>query len=139
MTFHDIVVGRSATKNFDGRKVPADQVLALQELVRHAATAFNLQPWRALVVGDDDALKRQLAGAAWDQPQITSCSHLFVFCANTDLDVLAERLATESVQSGMPPESVEEFIDTVREFIVRLGGEGRLERSEEHTSEPQSH
>jgi len=132
MAFHDIVMSRTATKHFDRRKVPADQVRALQDLIRHAASAFNLQPWRAVIV-EDDACKRDLAEATWNQPQITTCSNLFVFCANTDLEALVARLEAESIRSGIPADTVRAFIGTVRDFTVQLQGTERLSWAQKQT------
>ncbi len=70
---------RYATKKFDGRKIPEDLVDDLLELVRYAPSALNLQPWKIKVV-TDGKVKEQLKPAAFDQEQITTCSHLLVFC-----------------------------------------------------------
>ncbi|NOX31559.1 MAG: NAD(P)H-dependent oxidoreductase [Actinobacteria bacterium] len=132
MAFHDVVMSRTATKHFDRRKVPADQVRALQDLIRHAASAFNLQPWRAVIV-EDDARKRDLAEATWNQPQITTCSNLFVFCANTDLEALVAQLEDESIRSGIPADTVQAFIGAVRDFTVQLHGTERLSWAQRQT------
>lgn len=132
MTFNDIVMARHATKSFDGRKVPDDQVAALQDLIRHAATSFNVQPWRAVVIGDE-ARRQALSEVAYNQPQITSCSHLFVFCANTDLDSLVDRLEAQSRESGMPTEKVEAYIGTIRGFTDGLVGDNRLAWAQRQT------
>jgi nitroreductase len=132
MTFNDIVMGRHATKSFDGRKVPADQVEALQDIIRFAATSYNVQPWRAVVI-DNEARKQALVEAAYNQPQINSCSHLFVFCANTDLDSLVDRLEAQSGASGMPAEQVEAYISTIRAFADGLEGDQRLSWAQRQT------
>lgn len=132
MTFHDTVMGRHATKSFDGRRVPADQVEALQDLIRHAATSYNVQPWRAVVI-DDEARKQALAEVAYNQPQITSCSHLFVFCANTDLDSLVDRLEAQSRASGMEAEKVEAYISPIRGFTDGLESDQRLSWAQRQT------
>ena len=78
---------RYATKRFDGRAVPEETVRELLELVRFAPSAINLQPWRIRVV-TDPAVKERLQPAAFDQPQVTTCSHLLVFCADPDYEGL---------------------------------------------------
>ena len=84
MEFDKVVMERYAVKKFDGKKVPEEKVKKLLELIRYAPSSFNIQPWKIVIVTDDH-VKQKLAPAAWNQPQITSCSHLLVFCANTDV------------------------------------------------------
>ena len=88
MEFGTIVMSRYATKKFDGRKIPDTLVDELLEMVRFAPSAINLQPWKIKVV-TDQKIKELLRPAAFNQEQITSCSHLLVFCADPDYDNLA--------------------------------------------------
>ena len=125
-------MSRHATKLFDDRKVSADLVGELQDLIRHAATAFNVQPWRVVVVADD-AQKEALSEAAYGQPQITSCSHLFVFCANTDLETLVDQLESKSTEAGLSAEQVDAYIGMVRGFIEGLEGDTRLAWAQRQT------
>lgn len=132
MPFSEIVMSRHATKLFSDRKVSADLVEALQDLIRHAATAFNVQPWRVVVV-EGDAQKQALSEAAYGQPQITSCSHLFVFCANTDLESLVDRLEVKSSEAGLAAEQLEAYIGMVRGFTQGLSGDQRLSWAQRQT------
>ncbi len=131
-TFSEIVMSRHATKLFSDRKVSAELVGELQDLIRHAATAFNFQPWQVVVV-EDDVQKESLSEAAYGQPQITSCSHLFVFCANTDLETLVDRLEVESTEAGLAPESVAAYIGMIRGFAEGLVGDNRLSWAQRQT------
>jgi nitroreductase / dihydropteridine reductase len=101
--FQDVVMQRYATKQFTGQPVPAAAMDELLELIRYAPSALNLQPWKIRVV-TDAALKEQLLPASWGQPQITSCSHLLVLCANTDLGGCIERLDRALTDAGVPQE-----------------------------------
>ncbi len=132
LTFGDIVMKRHATKLFSDRKVSTELVGQLQDLIRHAATAFNVQPWRVVVV-DEDAQKQALSEAAYGQPQITSCSHLFVFCANTDLETLVDRLEIRSTEAGLTVEQVDAYIGMVRGFTQGLTGDDRLSWAQRQT------
>jgi nitroreductase/dihydropteridine reductase len=113
MQFSEIVHARYAAKSFDGKTVPEATIDELKELIRFAPTSFNFQPWKAKIVSDE-AAKAELAAAAYNQPQVTSCSHLFVFCANTDLDALADKLEAAAVAAGTPPEKVKGYMGMVR-------------------------
>ena len=90
---------RYATKRFaEDRTVSEDDLRKLEEAVNLTATSFGLQPFRLLVVSDP-ALKEQLRTASYNQPQLTECSHVFVFCAMTE----------------MPPEQIDRYVDRIAE------------------------
>ena len=104
MEFRDVVMQRYATKLFTGETVPEDLIGQLLEVIRYAPSALNLQPWKIKVVTDPQ-VKELLSSASWGQPQITSCSHLLVFCANTDLVGTIDRLDQALRAAGGPDES----------------------------------
>ncbi len=101
MEFQEIVMSRYATKLFDGSKIPAAKLAELLELVRWAPSGLNIQPWKIKVVADQET-KELLSAATWDEPQIKSCSHLLVFCADTDFDGLRHKLAAGMKANGVP-------------------------------------
>lgn len=72
---------RYATKKMDPtRAVPADPVDRILEAVRLTASSSGLQPYSVVVVTHPE-LKARIRQHAWDQAQITDCSHLLVFAA----------------------------------------------------------
>lgn len=76
---------RYATKKFDpARKVPRDKLDNILEAVRMAPTSSGLQPFELFVVTDPD-IRSRIREAAWNQAQITDCSHLLVFAAWDDI------------------------------------------------------
>lgn len=119
MEFKQIVMERYAAKKFDGRKLPEAKVSELMELVRYAPSSFNLQPWKVIVV-TDNAVKEKLALASWSQPQIASCSHLLVFCANKDIAGHIDLLEKEIVKNGASPESIKGYVQMMRDFEKAL-------------------
>ncbi|MDP5035252.1 MAG: NAD(P)H-dependent oxidoreductase [Alishewanella sp.] len=60
--------------------VPTEKLNIILESIRLSASSSGLQPYQVLVV-TDDALKAQIRKVAWDQSQVTDCSHLLVFAA----------------------------------------------------------
>ncbi|MDP5206415.1 NAD(P)H-dependent oxidoreductase [Alishewanella sp. SMS8] len=60
--------------------VPTEKLDIILESIRLSASSSGLQPYQVLVV-TDDALKAQIRKVAWDQSQVTDCSHLLVFAA----------------------------------------------------------
>lgn len=72
---------RYATKKFDpSRKIPARGFSELLESLRLAPSSYGLQPWKFIVVRDED-LRKNLREHAWNQPQVTDASHLLILCA----------------------------------------------------------
>ena len=125
MEFRDIVMQRYATKQFDGRMVEEPKLLALLDLIRFSPSAFNLQPWKVRVI-TAAKIKAQLRPFAHDQPQITSCSHLLVFCANTELEKLADRVIEFMDLTGMAEDEIRQYDSMTRGYIASMSPEQRL-------------
>jgi len=125
MKFQEIVMQRYATKRFDGRTVPEETVHELLELVRFAPSALNLQPWRIRVV-TDPAQKAALRPAAFDQEQVTTCSHLLVFCADPDYEGLIARLDTLLSANRVPEEMRQMVLGMAQQFTAEMPPEKRL-------------
>jgi nitroreductase/dihydropteridine reductase len=131
MEFKDIVMQRYATKKFDGRKVPEAKMKELFELIRFAPSAVNVQPWKIKVV-TDQKIKEQLKPAAWDQEQITTCSHLLVFCANTDFKDLISRLEKSMRERKLPDEMVKMVIGIAENFFLKIPPAEQLVWAQHH-------
>lgn len=132
MKFSEIVMSRYATKKFDGRTIPPAKVDELLEMVRFAPSAINLQPWKIRIVTDKKT-KEELRPAAFDQEQITTCSHLLVFCADPDYDSLISRLATLLKKSGTPEEMQRMVVDMATQFTVSMSPDQKLAWSQAQT------
>ncbi len=72
---------RYATKKMNPTKpVSQDKVDRIIEAARLAPTSSGLQPFEIIVVKNSE-LREQIKAKAWNQAQITDCSHLLVFAA----------------------------------------------------------
>ncbi|WP_424495318.1 NAD(P)H-dependent oxidoreductase [Salinimicrobium sp. GXAS 041] len=71
---------RYATKKMNGKKVPQEKIDYILEAARLAPSSSGLQPYKIIVI-TDKALLEKIKGIAWNQGQITDCSHLLVFAA----------------------------------------------------------
>lgn len=131
MEFKDIVMKRYAVKKFDGRKVPEAKMKELFELIRFAPSALNVQPWKIKVV-TDQRVKEQLKPAAWDQEQITTCSHLLVFCANTDFEGLIAKLGKLMQQAKVPEENLKMVMGMARGYFLERPPEAQLAMAQHH-------
>jgi nitroreductase len=125
MEFGKIVMSRYATKKFDGRKIPETKINELLEMVRFAPSAINLQPWKIKLV-TDQKVKELLRPAAFNQEQVTSCSHLLVFCADPDYESLIKKLAALLKKSGVPEEVQKMVIGMANQFTQPMSKEQKL-------------
>jgi nitroreductase len=132
MEFRDLVIQRYATKEFDGRMIPEGKIDKLLEIIRFAPSALNLQPWRIKVI-TDRKLKEELRPATFNQGQVTSCSHLLVFCANTNVDELMEKVIRIMGEAGVPDEMRNTRIDKAKGMFGKMSPEEMREWAKCHT------
>ena len=132
MEFKEIVQKRYATKKFDGKKLPQDKVDELFEIIRMSPSSFGLQPWVVKVIEDKEE-KEKLLGATWKQPQITSCSHLLVFCADTDIKSRIDKYEQMMKGAGSSEEGTKTYIGMMRGFEEGLSEDKRLSWSQRQT------
>ncbi len=91
---------RFATKKFDKNKKVSQQDLdKILEAVRVVPTSFGLQPFHVFVITDKE-LKAKIREHSFDQPQVTDCSHLLVFCARIDIDSLVDKYIAAARSAG---------------------------------------
>lgn len=77
----DLLNWRYATKKMTPHQtVPAEKLDIILEAIRLSASSSGLQPYQVLVITNHE-LKKQIRPVAWDQSQVTDCSHLLVFAA----------------------------------------------------------
>jgi len=84
---------RHACKVFDDTKKISDEDMhTILEVGRKSPSSFGMEPWKFLVI-TNEALKAKLRPMCWDQPQITTCSHLVIVLA---------AIENVKVESGVP-------------------------------------
>lgn len=77
---------RYATQKFNAdKKVAQEKVEMLKEAFNLTATSFGLQPITMVIVTNTE-LKTALVPYAYYQEQVADCSHLLIFCINTNID-----------------------------------------------------
>lgn len=80
MSFLKKLNERYATKAMNGQKVAQEKIDNILEAIRLAPTSSGLQPFEIIVITNEDT-KSKIREIAYNQPQITDCSHLLVFAA----------------------------------------------------------
>lgn len=101
MEFKDVVTKRYASRAFTDQKVPEETINELLDLIRFAPSALNLQPWRIKVVRDQKT-RDELGPAVFNQMQAVNCSHLLVFCTDTDIDNVITKADQSMESAGFP-------------------------------------
>ena len=132
MEFRDIVMQRYATKEFDNKMIPEEKIDELLEIIRFAPSALNMQPWKIKVISDRK-LKEELRPATFNQGQVTSCSHLLVFCANTKAEELMEKVSQMMKEAGLPDEMRTTRIEKAKGMFGNMSSDQTMEWAKCHT------
>ena len=91
--FKEAMRFRHACKIFDeNKKISDEDIYQILEVGRESASSFGMEPWKFLVITNQE-LKQKLQPYCWNQPQITSCSHLIVILA---------AIESVKIESGIP-------------------------------------
>jgi nitroreductase len=105
MNVSEAIEARRSVKHYDPDHVMPEQDLAeLIRLTKLAPSSFNMQNYRILVVRDPE-IRQQIRAAAWDQPQVTDASVLFIMCAD-----LTSHLADPADYWSHAPEEVQNIL-----------------------------
>jgi nitroreductase len=84
---------RHACKIFDDTKKISDEDMKfILEAARKSPSSFGMEGWKFLVITNNE-LKEKLKPFCWNQPQITTCSHLVIVLTNIN---------SVKPQSGLP-------------------------------------
>lgn len=114
---------RRSVKQYDPvHRMTEQEINELLALAMLSPTAFNIQHWRFVVVRDE-ALRRQIRAAAWDQAQVTDASLLVILCA--DLKAWEKQPIRYWKEAA---EEVQEFIVPAIDNYYR--GKDRVQRDE---------
>jgi len=80
-TFMEAMDYRHACKLFDETKKISDEDLNfILEAGRKSPSSFGMEPWKFLVITNDE-LREKIRPLCWNQPQITTSSHLVIVLA----------------------------------------------------------
>jgi nitroreductase len=91
--FREAIDFRHACKLFDEVKKIADKdIREILEAARKSPSSFGMEPWKFLVITNEE-LKAKIRPHCWNQPQVTTCSHLVIVLA---------AIESVKVESGTP-------------------------------------
>lgn len=117
MNLIEIMERRYSTKKFDNtRKISAEDMKQIKELLRLSASSVNTQPWHFIIASSEDG-KKQISKStqgfyAFNDEKILTASDIVVLCARTSMDedylqhILEKedqdgRFANEEIKNGM--------------------------------------
>jgi len=102
---------RHACKMFDTTKKISDEDMHyILEVGRKSPSSFGMEAWKFLVI-TNDALKEELKPFCWNQPQITTCSHLVVVLAGIEsLKVESGVVRSRFMRRNLPQEKLDAYI-----------------------------
>ncbi|MCD6190139.1 MAG: NAD(P)H-dependent oxidoreductase, partial [Sulfurimonas sp.] len=103
---------RHACKVFDeNKKISDENINYILETGRTSPSSFGMEAWKFLVITNNE-LREKLRPLCWNQPQITTCSHLVVVLAGIDtLKVESGVVRSQLMRRSMPQEKLDSFIE----------------------------
>jgi nitroreductase len=105
MNVKETIEARRSVKHYDPDHVmPEEDLAELIRLTKLAPSSFNMQNYRILVVRDPE-IRQQIRAAAWDQPQVTDASVLFILCAD-----LTAHQENPSIYWAHAPQEVQDIL-----------------------------
>lgn len=111
-TVAEAIQTRRSIKYFDPKyQLSRTEEDRLCDAARLSPTAFNIQNGRYVLVRDE-GIKAEIRKAAWDQPQVTSCSLLMVFC----YDLMAWDRSPERYWRNTPSDVAKQMVSEIRDF-----------------------
>lgn len=116
--FTDAMSFRHACKLFDeSKKISDEHIRYIVEAGRTSPSSFGQEVWKFLVISNED-LKAKLQPLCWNQPQITSCSHLVVVLAGIEdarprSGVPQQRFA----RRPLPQEKIDAYVELYGNFL----------------------
>jgi nitroreductase len=130
----DALHWRYATKKFDPlRRIPDTDWRALEEALVLSPSSVGLQPWKFFVV-TDPVVKAKLRPAAWNQGQVTDCSHFVVLAVRKNLgpDHVDRHITRMAEVRGTPADSLAKFRQMINGNLDKARAEQRLDTWQSH-------
>jgi len=126
-TFELIAQSRHTTRSFDP-SLPVHDALLHRTLLaaQRAPSGFNLQPWVAVVVKDQDQ-KERLHAACLHQPQIRDAPLSIVFAGSTRPSDLTGRVLADGLRTGYYTKQYEASYVRNAHFMLHGGPLGAMQ------------
>ncbi|WP_312115790.1 nitroreductase family protein [Brevibacillus reuszeri] len=104
--FLDVITERRSVRHYDPNvKISRDEIKEMLKEATLAPSSSNLQPWRFLVI-DDQELKEKLLPIAFNQQQVVQASAIIAILGDYEGYKAAETIYTKAVSAGFMNEEV---------------------------------
>ncbi|HJR09086.1 MAG TPA: nitroreductase family protein [Pyrinomonadaceae bacterium] len=119
--FTEAVVERRATNQFTPDEVPKEILNAILQLGLQAPSGYNLQPWRFIVVREEENRKR-LQAAAYNQPKVGQAPVVIIAVGmKEEWRQRADEVFSEGAQRGAgSPDTVEQYKQGALGFLSHM-------------------
>ncbi len=107
MDVSEVIKSRRSIRKFKPDPVPDEKIRLLLESARLAPSGTNTQPWRFIVVKDDNT-KKKLRKASHNQRHIKSAPVIIVCCADLNAFKDFPERVDELIETGALPERTRE-------------------------------
>lgn len=119
---------RRSVRNYDPNyKMTEDDIREILEVAILAPSSSNLQPWRFLVI-QDQQLKQELLPIANNQQQVVDASAVIAVLADVEAYKNADRIYSNLVESGRMTEEIKEaYVNTIHQNYGKAAPEKALQ------------
>lgn len=122
--FYTVLQERHSVRSYDPSvKISKEELTELLEIATSAPSSSNLQPWRFLVIDQDD-LKQKLLPIANNQQQVVEASAIIAVLGDLKSYEQAEAIYGKAVGAGyMSKETKAGFVERLHKIYGNLGPE----------------
>lgn len=118
-TLSQAIAQRRATPSFDGAPIPDADLKKILEAGLQAPSGYNIQPWRFVVVRNEDQ-RRRLRAASFNQSKVEEASAVIVACGDADgwRNGDLEEMLRLGCEGGMPENYAEQARTTIPNYLA---------------------
>lgn len=122
--FYTVLQERHSVRSYDPSiKISREELTELLEIATSAPSSSNLQPWRFLIIDQDD-LKQKLLPIANNQQQVVEASAIIAVLSDLRSYEQAETIYGKAVEAGyMSKETKAGFVERLHKIYGSLGPE----------------
>lgn len=120
---------RYACKKFDStKKISKKKIKRISKAFQLTATSFGLFPIKMMIVSSQE-IKDSLLEHAFNQQQVTSCSHLLVLCVDSTINesIIDAHFELEKKVRGVKDEDIVNFRNMLKDSFSKKT-EGEIEQ-----------
>ena len=110
---------KSVRKYEPGVTIPREQIQHILEQATSAPSSSNLQPWRFLVI-DDQEQKKELRIAGFNQEQIETSSAIIAVLGDNEMYKNAKQINDLNVELGYMPRDIADMMIANSESYIAI-------------------